>query len=69
MAGEQNYNVSGNFIYNCKNVHNSFLAYEGENTKYVVRGFKQRDSMDIFGVNAGQLAYDSNNVDFSSNVL
>jgi hypothetical protein len=69
MAGEQNYDVSGNFIYNCKNVHNSFLAYEGENTKYVVRGFKQKDSMDIFGVNGGQLAYDSNNVDFSSNVL
>jgi hypothetical protein len=69
MAGEQNYDVTGNFIYNCKNVHNSFLAYEGENTKYVVRGFKQKDSMDIFGVNGGQLAYDSNNVDFSSNVL
>lgn len=69
MAGEQNYDVSGNFIYNCKNVHNSFFAYEGENTKYVVRGFKQRDSMDIFGVNAGELAYDSNNVDFSFNVL
>lgn len=69
MAGEQNYNVSGNFIYNCKNVHDSFLAYEGENTKYVVRGFKQRDSMDIFGVNAGELAYDSNNVDFSANIF
>ena len=69
MVGEQNYNVSGNFIYNCKNVHNSFFAYEDENTKYVVRGLKQRDSMDIFGVNAGELAYDSNNVDFSSNIL
>ncbi len=69
MSGEQNYDVSGNFIYNSKNVHNSFLAYDGENTKYLVRGFKQRDSMDTFGVNAGELAYESNNVDFSSNVL
>jgi hypothetical protein len=69
MAGEQNYDVSGNFIYNCKNVHNSYLAYEGENTKYLVRGFKQKDSMDTFGVNGGELAYDSNNVDFSSNCL
>jgi len=69
MAGEQNYNVSGNFIYNCKNVHNSFLTYEGENNKYMIRGFKQKDSMDTFGVNGGDLAYDSNNVDFSSYCL
>lgn len=69
MVGEQNQNVSGNFVYNSKNVHNSFFAFEGENNKYMVRGLKQKDSMDTFGVNGGELAYDSNNVDFSSKCL
>lgn len=69
MVGEQNQNVSGNFVYNSKNVHNSFFAFEGENIKYVNRGVKQKDSMDIFGVDGGELAYDSNNVDFSSYCL
>ncbi len=69
MTGEQNYNVSGEFIYNSKNVRNSYYVLEGENNKYVVRGDGQKDSMDIFGVNKGEMAYESNNVDFSSNCL
>ncbi|MFA7000215.1 MAG: hypothetical protein WC241_03820 [Candidatus Paceibacterota bacterium] len=69
MTGEQNQNVSGEFIYNSKNVHKSYYMLDGENNKYVVRGDGQRDSMDIFGVNRGELAYDSNNVDFSSYCL
>jgi len=66
MTGEQNQNVSGEFMYNSKNVFNSYYMLDGENNKYVVRGDGQKDSMDIFGVNRGELAYDSNNVDFSS---
>jgi len=66
MTGEQNQNVSGEFMYNSKNVLNSYYMLDGENNKYVVRGDGQKDSMDIFGVNRGELAYDSNNVDFSS---
>lgn len=66
-TGERNQNVSGDFIYNCKNVRNSYWIYDGENEKYAVRGTKtQKDSMDIFGLNAGELGYDSNNIDFSS---
>ena len=69
-VGDHNFNVSGDFIYDAKNVHVSFFVNGGENEKYVVRNVKgQKDSMDIFGVNGGELGYESNNVDFSSKVL
>ena len=68
MTGERNQNVSGDFIYNSKNVRQSFYIHDGENEKYAVRGGKgQKDSMDVFGVHAGELAYASINADFSSN--
>ena len=67
MTGEQNQDVSGDFIYHSKNVKKSFYIHEGENEKYAVRGGKgQKDSMDVFGVHAGELAYQCINVDFSS---
>jgi len=67
LVGEHNKDVSGNFIYNAKNVRASFFISGGENEKYAVRSVKaQKDSMDIFGVNGGELGYESNNVDFSS---
>ena len=67
MTGERNYNVSGDFIYNSKNIKNSYYVLDGENQKYAVRSTEgQKDSMDIFGVNAGELSYESNNIDFSS---
>src|SRR3989344_3154629 len=67
MTGERNSNVSGEFIYNSKNVHNSYYIHDGENEKYAVRGGKgQKDAMDVFGVHAGELAYECNNIDFSS---
>ena len=67
LVGEHNFNVSGDFIYDAKNVHNSFFISGGENEKYAIRSVKgQKDSMDIFGVNGGELGYESNNVDFSS---
>ncbi len=67
MTGERNYSVSGDFIYNSKNVKNSYYVLDGENHKYSVRSTEgQKDSMDIFGVNAGELGYESNNIDFSS---
>ncbi|MDO8571889.1 MAG: hypothetical protein Q7R79_04385 [bacterium] len=69
MTGEQNQNVSGDFIYQSKNVHKSFYINNGENEKYAVRGGKgQKDSMDVFGVHAGELAYQSINADFSSRI-
>jgi len=70
LIGEHNSNVSGDSIYDAKNVHVSFFVAGGENEKYAIRSVKgQKDSMDIFGVNGGELGYESNNVDFSSRVL
>jgi hypothetical protein len=67
MTGENNYDVSGEFIYGCKNVHDSYYINDAENQTYAVRGGKgQKDSMDVFGVHAGELAYECNNIDFSS---
>ena len=67
MTGERNHDVSGEFISNSKNVHNSYYIDNGENERYAVRGgVGQKDSMDVFGVHAGELAYECNNMDFSS---
>ena len=67
MTGEHNTNISGEFIYGSKNVHLSYYINDGENEKYAVRGGKgQKDAMDVFGVHAGELAYECNNIDFSS---
>ncbi len=70
MTGERNNNVSGEFIYSSKNVHFSYYINDGENEKYAVRGGKgEKDAMDVFGVHAGELAYECNNIDFSSRCL
>lgn len=67
MTGERNYNVSGEFISNSKNVHKSYYIDNGENEKYVVRGgIGQKDTMDGFGTHSGELCYETNNIDFSS---
>lgn len=67
MTGERNHNVSGDLLYGCKNVRDSFYIHDGENEKFAVRGgVGQKDSMDIFGVHSGELIYECNSVDFSS---
>jgi hypothetical protein len=66
MTGDHNDNVSGEFIYDSKNVKNSYYVYDGENERYAVRGGKQKDAMDVFGVHNGELIYECNNMDFSS---
>lgn len=67
MTGERNDNVSGEFISNSKNVHNSYYIDKGENEKYAVRGgIGQKDTMDAYGTHAGELCYETNNIDFSS---
>ena len=67
ITGERNHNVSGEFISNSKNVHNSYYIDNGENEKYAVRGgVGQKDAMDVFGVHSGELCYECNNIDFSS---
>ncbi|MCR4328224.1 MAG: hypothetical protein NUV53_01770, partial [Patescibacteria group bacterium] len=70
MTGERNQNVSGEFIYNSKNISKSYYIHDGQDEKYAVRGGKgQKDAMDVFGVHAGELAYECNNIDFSSRAL
>jgi hypothetical protein len=70
MTGDHNNNVSGEFISNSKNVFKSYYVDKGENEKYAVRGgVGQKDAMDVFGVHAGELAYECNNIDFSSRAL
>src|SRR3989344_4232543 len=67
MTGERNYDVSGEFISNSKNVHASYYIDNGENEKYAVRGcVGQKDSMDVYGVHSGEMCYECNNIDFSS---
>ena len=67
LTGSKNENVSGEFIYNSKNVHRSYYIHNGENEKYAIRGGEgQKDTMDGFGVHAGELSYECNNIDFSS---
>ena len=67
MTGERNNSVSGELISNSKNVHESYYIDNGENEKYAVRGgVGQKDSMDVFGVHSGELIYECNNMDFSS---
>ena len=69
-VGDHNSNVSGDSIYNSKNVHASFFIEGGENDKYIYKCLRgQKDTMDAFGVSGGELGYESNNVDFSSRVL
>lgn len=70
MTGDRNSNVSGEFIYQSKNVFDSYYINDGERERYAVRGGKgQKDAMDVFGVHAGELAYECNNIDFSSRCL
>ncbi|MEA3399164.1 MAG: hypothetical protein U9R00_01475 [Patescibacteria group bacterium] len=70
MIGDRNNNVSGEFIFNSKNVHKSYYIDNGENEKYVVRGgVGQKDTMDGFGTHSGELCYETNNIDFSSRCL
>lgn len=67
MTGDRNHDVSGEFISNSKNVYKSYYIDKGENEKYAVRGgIGQKDTMDAYGTHAGELCYETNNMDFSS---
>jgi hypothetical protein len=61
MTGERNHDVSGELLYGCKNVRDSFYIHDGENERYAVRGgVGQKDAMDVFGVHSGELIYECN---------
>ncbi len=70
MVGKNYINSTGNFINNSRNIKKSHFIFEADNVRYSVRSVKgQKDTSDVFGVGGGQLAYESLNVDFSSNII
>ncbi|MDD5720925.1 MAG: hypothetical protein PHT16_00530 [Candidatus Pacebacteria bacterium] len=70
MIGKNYVNATGNFINNSKNVKKSHFTSEVDNVRYSIRSVKgQKDTSDVYGVSGGELAYESLNVDFSSNIL
>lgn len=50
MIGNQNVNSVGNFLFNCKNIRNSFEINVGENDKYIFGALDLNDSMDLYHV-------------------
>ncbi|MDH5596543.1 MAG: hypothetical protein OEY44_00440 [Candidatus Peregrinibacteria bacterium] len=69
MMGQNNHNVSGNFIFNCKNIKQSFSVYRCEDIAYCARSFDQKDSYDFDGGGKGELLYEGMSNDFSYNSI
>ncbi len=73
--GSHNTNVSGNHIYNGKNVHYSFDLKEGEDSKYIFTASKMKDSYDAtFNGGGVELGYEllacvGRGIQFCQNVM
>ncbi len=65
FTGTQNENVSGDFIFECKNVKFGFSTYRSEDLAYCSRAFELKDSYDFEGGGKGQLIYESMSNDFA----
>lgn len=70
MHGTHNRNVSGDYIYNSKNVRDSYMVRESEDSKYchtlkLSPGAKQCYDYDLFAWNA-ELIYECNNVGYNA---
>lgn len=65
VNGFQNENVSGDFIFQCRNAYYSFSAYRSEDIAYCGRVFEQKDSFDFDGGGRGELCYESMSNDFA----
>lgn len=66
-TGQNNENVSGDFIFNCKNAEYCFSAYRCEDVAFCGRMFDQKDSYDMEGGGKGELAYEGMSNDFAYN--
>ena len=64
MSGDNFEDCSGDALYNCKNVYDSFYIYDGDN---VVRTYRSvgglKDSFDNYGTSTDELVYECLNVD------
>lgn len=61
--------ISGDFIFNCKNAKYCFSAYESQDLAYCARLFEQKDSYDFEGGGKGELTYENMSNDFSFNSI
>lgn len=68
-TGLNNENVSGDFIFNCKNAEYCFSAYRCEDLSFCGRMFEQKDSYDMEGGGKGELAYEGMSNDFAYNSI
>jgi len=65
VVGLNNENVSGNFIFNCKNAQYCFSAYRGIDIAFSARAFDLKDSYDFDGGGKSELTYENMSNDFS----
>lgn len=73
MHGSQNQDVSGDYIYNSKNVHDSYHVQECEDSRYcqfmeIPPGPKHAYDYDLFGWNAEKI-YECNNVGYNASEI
>lgn len=66
---ENNQNVTGDMIFNCKNTKYCFSAYRSEDLAYSARVFDQKDSYDFEAGGKGELMYENMSNDFSYNSI
>ncbi|HCW32057.1 MAG: hypothetical protein UT36_C0008G0019 [Candidatus Peregrinibacteria bacterium GW2011_GWF2_39_17] len=64
-VGFNNENVSGDFIFNCKNAKYCFSAYRCQDVAFAGRTVEQKDSYDFEGGGKGELLYENMSNDFS----
>ena len=64
-VGLNNENVSGNFIFNCKNTKRSFSVYRNEDVAYCARMLEGKDSYDFDGGGKSELTLENMSNDFS----
>jgi len=69
FIGQNNQNVSGNFIFNCKNAKYCFSVYRSEDIAFCGRLFEQKDTYDFDGGGKGELLYENMSNDFSYNSI
>jgi hypothetical protein len=62
--GLNNEDVSGDFIFNCKNAKYCFSVYRSQDVAYSGRMFDQKDTYDFEGGGKGELLYENMSNDF-----
>ena len=68
-VGLNNENVSGDFIFNCKDVRHCFSVYRSRDVAFCARMFEQKDTYDFEGGGKGELLYENMSNDFSFNSI